>query len=358
MRAEGEPERVAAPTTIGATGYKGTRGAQPPTGGELPPPGRLRRMWLGGHRWEAAELARLEELLQERRRTSSAVAAGFEIQELDANVGGGLLAGAIAFRMFLFLVPFVYIVFTVLGLSARLTNEDPATLAKTFGITGVLAAAVVDTQDWSVWTQLVVLVGAAFALFLTAGSLTKALFVVHWLVWRIAQVKPTGLLPRLTVIAVTLLAAALATALNSLRNHTGAAGAFLALLLVFAASFAIWWWMSLKLPHADAPPRALIPGALFIAVGMEVMHLLTTYWLGHLVARKSHSYGAVGIALAVLLWVYILGRIIVGSAGLNATLWRRHQAHTDTAKDTAPDSSAAPTHSSGTENPADGPPVR
>jgi uncharacterized BrkB/YihY/UPF0761 family membrane protein len=90
--------------------------------------------------------------------------------------------------------------------------------------------------------------------------------------------------------------------------------------------------MSLKLPHADAPPRALIPGALFIAVGMEVMHLLTTYWIGHLVARKSHSYGAVGIALAVLLWVYILGRIIVGSAGLNATLWRRHQVGIGTTK--------------------------
>ncbi len=331
MGDDAESERADEPVALGATRRGATgRGDRPASGSTgavaAGPRGRLRRLWLSGRGWETAERARVEGFLEERRRTSSAVAAGFEIQELDANVGGGLLAGAIAFRMFLFLVPFVYIVFTVLGLSARLSNEDPATLAKTFGITGILAATVVDTQDWSVWTQLVVLVGASFALFLTSGSLTKALFVVHWLVWRIAQVKPAGLLPRLTVIAVSLLAAALATALNSLREHTGAAGTVLAILLVFGASFGIWWWMSWKLPHADAPPKALIPGALFIAVGMEVMHLLTTYWLGHLVARKSHSYGAVGVALAVLLWVYILGRIIVGSAGLNATLWRRNQA--------------------------------
>jgi len=64
----------------------------------------------------------------------------------------------------------------------------------------------------------------------------------------------------------------------------------------------------------------------FVAVGMVVLHRLTTYWIGHLVAGKSHTYGAVGIALATLFWVYILGRIIVGSAGLNATLFHRSEA--------------------------------
>jgi uncharacterized BrkB/YihY/UPF0761 family membrane protein len=62
-----------------------------------------------------------------------------------------------------------------------------------------------------------------------------------------------------------------------------------------------------------------------MAIGADALHVLTTYWIGHLVARKTHTYGSVGIALAVLLWVYILGRIIVASAGLNAALWYRRQ---------------------------------
>jgi hypothetical protein len=60
-----------------------------------------------------------------------------------------------------------------------------------------------------------------------------------------------------------------------------------------------------------------------MAIGAEVLNLLTTYWIGNLVARKTSTYGAVGIALAVLFWVYILGWIMVASAGLNAGLWYR-----------------------------------
>ena len=65
-----------------------------------------------------------------------------------------------------------------------------------------------------------------------------------------------------------------------------------------------------------------------MAVGANVLQLLTTYWIGNLAARKTNTYGAIGIALAVLLWVYILGRIMVASAGLNAALSHRRENRT------------------------------
>jgi len=79
-----------------------------------------------------------------------------------------------------------------------------------------------------------------------------------------------------------------------------------------------------------------------MAIGADVLHLLTVYWIGHLVARKTNTYGAVGIALAVLLWVYILGRIMVGSAGLNAALWYRRE---------NPEARLAVHHSQGPDSP-------
>lgn len=253
------------------------------------------------------------------------VDAGFQVQELDARVGGGILAGALAFRIFLFMVPFVYLVFTVLGAASGATSQDPTQLARNIGITGVLASTMVKAQDQSAWTLTVLVAGAAVALFLTAGSLLKALYVVHWLIWRIPRVMPTGLIPRLALIGITLAASALSVAINDVRNSSGITGAVIAIVLITAFSFALWWWVSWKLPHPPATARALIPGAVLMAIGAEVLHLLTTYWIGHLVARKTHTYGAVGIALAVLLWVYILGRIIVASAGLNAALLYRRQ---------------------------------
>jgi uncharacterized BrkB/YihY/UPF0761 family membrane protein len=289
------------------------------------PSGRIHRVADHTHQRLASERRRLQEELTSRRQRSSVVDAGFQVQQLDARVGGGILAGALAFRIFLFMVPFVYVVFTVLGAASPASSQDPAQLARSIGITGVLASAVVQTQDQSAWAQAALVAGAIVALFLTAGSLLKALYVVHWLIWRVPRVMPTGLVSRLALIGLTLVASALGVAANDVRNSSGITGTVIAILLVSALSFALWWWVSWKLPHAPVPAPALVPGALLMAIGVEVLHLLTTYWIGHLVARKTSTYGAVGIALAVLLWVYVLGRVIVGSAGLNAALWYRRQ---------------------------------
>ena len=285
----------------------------------------MRRVVGHGRQWLTSEQTRLQEELQARRQRSGMVDAGFAVQDLDASVGGGILAGALAFRLFLFMVPFVYVVFTVLGVASRALGHDPAQLARNAGITGILANAVVKVGDQGAWTQVALVLGAVVAMFLTAGNLMKALYVVHWLIWRVHRVRPAGLVPRLALIGCAVAVSAFGVAVNDLRSSSGITGAVFAVLVITAFSFAVWWWVSWKLPHAPAPARAFAPGALLMAIGADVLHLLTTYWIGHLVARKTNTYGAVGIALAVLLWVYILGRIMVASAGLNAALWYRRE---------------------------------
>ena len=289
-----------------------------------PAAGRIRRLTDHGHQWLTSEQARL----QTRRQRSGMVDAGFLVRELDARVGGGILAGALAFRIFLFMVPVVYVIFTVLGTVSRALGHDPAQLAENAGITGVLASTVVKITDQSAWTLATLVLGAVVTMFITAGGLLKALYVVHWLIWRVPRVKPVGLAPKLALIGLALAGAALSVAINDVRTATGAAGAVLAVLLITGLSFAGWWWVSWKLPHAPVPARALIPGAVLMAIGANVLQVLTTYWIGNLVARKTDTYGAVGIALAVLLWVYILGRIMVGSAGLNSALYYRRENRT------------------------------
>jgi uncharacterized BrkB/YihY/UPF0761 family membrane protein len=289
--------------------------------------GRIRRFAGRRRQWLTLEQAQLQQELQDRRQRSGMVQAGFLVQELDARVGGGILAGALAFRIFLFMVPVAYVIFTALGVVSRALGHDPAQLAKDAGITGILAGTVVKVTDQSTWTLVALVLGAVVTMFITAGGLLKALYVVHWLIWRVPRVMPVGLPPKLALIGLTFAASVVGVAVNDLRTSFGAAGAVLTVLLITALSFAVWWWVSWKLPHAPVPARALISGALLMAIGADVLHLLTTYWIGHLVARKTSTYGAVGIALAVLLWVYILGRIMVGSAGLNAALWYRRENH-------------------------------
>ena len=88
---------------------------------------------------------------------------------------------------------------------------------------------------------------------------------------------------------------------------------------------AYWFAISLLLPHADAPWTRLLPGALLVALGMQVLHLATVLYFGRKISSSSELYGGLGAAAAILLWLYVFGRLVVASAVLNATLWQRHR---------------------------------
>jgi uncharacterized BrkB/YihY/UPF0761 family membrane protein len=76
------------------------------------------------------------------------------------------------------------------------------------------------------------------------------------------------------------------------------------------------------LPRDDCALWALLPGALIVGVGIGVLQILTVTYVVHVVTRKSALYGAIGIALALLLWTYFAGRLLTASIAANASLWK------------------------------------
>src|SRR5436309_2122706 len=99
---------------------------------------------------------------------------------VHANVSyWGALAGAVAFRVFLFLVPYVFVLVCVFGLGASASDEDPGTLARKSGIGGLAAKALSGVGDLSVGERILALVVAGFALLLATRALLKVLRIVH-----------------------------------------------------------------------------------------------------------------------------------------------------------------------------------
>jgi uncharacterized BrkB/YihY/UPF0761 family membrane protein len=80
---------------------------------------------------------------------------------------------------------------------------------------------------------------------------------------------------------------------------------------------------SVLLPHQPSRWPELVPGAVFLALGALALHVVTVYWIAREVESKTDTYGAIGAALAILLWSYLLGRLFTASAVINATLWQR-----------------------------------
>jgi membrane protein len=284
---------------------------------------RMERLKLEQDR-ALGRIQRAREQLEAKRPNSKVIDTALGAFERDVAAGGGVLAGAVAFRVFLFMIPYVFLLVVIFGLGASAASEDPGSLARDAGIGGLAAKAFAGIGDLSTGQRIVSFVVAAFALFLATRSLLKVLRIVHALVWHTTPGKPqsatraAGALVLLVTVAL-----ALSALIGAVRNASFLAG-LLATLLFIAIPMTAWAFVSWHMPRApDMPWTALLPGAVVFGFGLEVLHLITVYWIATQVEHKTDTYGAIGFALALLLWAYLLGRLITSAAVVNETLWAR-----------------------------------
>jgi hypothetical protein len=88
---------------------------------ELPPPKRT----LLGRLAHWVENARaLKGSVQEARKNSPALDATFETIERDSHIGGGMLAGALSYRLFIFSLPLAFFLVAGLGVLANVLGVN------------------------------------------------------------------------------------------------------------------------------------------------------------------------------------------------------------------------------------------
>lgn len=260
---------------------------------------------------------------EEKRPDSRAVDAVFRAASHDTAAGGSVLAGAVAFRLFLFLIPYVFVLIVGFGAGAGAADQNPGKLARKAGVGGLIANSVKVSSNLSTFTKITSLVVGLFALALAARSLMKVLRVVHALVWGIRAPKPKSATKQAAVlVAITTVFLAGSWAIGWLRGESFLLG-LVAMLLSSVLPMMVWLGVSWVLPHREATWRELVPGAVLFGVGVLVLHVVTVYWIARTIENKTDTYGAIGAALGILLWAYLLGRVITSAAVLNATLWNQ-----------------------------------
>ena len=149
---------------------------------------------------------------------------------------------------------------------------------------------------------------------------------MHALIWHTRAGKPASAARAAgALVLIVTVALALGMLVAKIRDVSFILG-LVATLLFIAVPVVAWLFVSWHMPHPDDLPwTALVPGALFLGLGLEVLHLITVYWIAHLVESKTDTYGALGFALAMLLWAYLLGRLITTAAVVNESWWSRYQ---------------------------------
>lgn len=245
----------------------------------------------------------------------------FRLYEADREVGGGLLSGAIAFRLFLWLLPAALLLVAAMGTESAHRYDSPSDSIRAIGITSLATDSVNKAaHDAQAARWEAAIVGAAF-LYTASVALLKALAVTYAHVWHTAAPRLKNKPRAVAELVLVILVAGVATSLAALiRNRSPALG-LLAMVSVVAVYAGVWLALSSRLPHGKAPIVQLAPGALVFGIGVEAMHLLVVYYLARRLTHASLWYGSLGIAATLLFGLFLVARCIVAGALLNATLW-------------------------------------
>lgn len=243
------------------------------------------------------------------------------VQRRYGELNGNALAASFAFQTFVALFPLLLLAVAVVGFVSAHGSADPAHgIVKQLGLNGDAATSVHDAvaaaQDSRQATSIVGVLGLAWS----SLGLVAALQYVFNQTW---QVEARGMKDRaigaLWLAGAAVLFVAGAAATTVVRWLPGTLKP-LTLVLSVAISVVLWLWAFRVLPNTKVPWRSLLPGAIFGAIGFEVLKAVGAWYVPHLVKNSSQLYGTIGVVLAVLAWLLFFGRLVVYAAVVNVVL--------------------------------------
>jgi uncharacterized BrkB/YihY/UPF0761 family membrane protein len=276
-------------------------------------------------RSRTASLAERLATARARAETLPGAPLVLEVIGRERRVAGGLLAGGVAYRVFLWVVPLGLVIAALLSFWSELDPDALQHAARRFGVGAAAAGAATEalqSSDRSAVAFLVV--GLVFTAWFTIGAV-RALSLAYALAWSLESPRirrPLHVVVVFNGLFVLAIAAGLAeTWLEAQIGATALVGVVAA--FVFGTGLALLaMWL---LPHRATRARELLPGAALLAFGHQLVQVAVIFYFAPRLGRSEETYGAFGAAATLLIWLYVICRLATGAAFLNAALWERRQ---------------------------------
>ena len=276
-----------------------------------------------------AESARrsVEAQTESLRARHASVRIAYEAYERDRRQAGSLLAGGLAYRLFLWLLPAALFAVAVISLFAEATSRTPEEAAEATGLGAALGVTVAKAVEQSGRGSIYLLVLGGVLMVWAARSAVKGLRLTSAVAWGIRPPAP----PRSWLSAVAFSGVTFGVMLvpNVLLPFLHG-GPFLADVfaeaLVFAGLTALLVWVQRLMPHGEGIPwSAFVPGAVVCTAGGYVLRLVTDLYFTGRLGRVDDLYGALGIAAVFMAWLYLIGRLLVAMFAVSAARWRAQE---------------------------------
>jgi uncharacterized BrkB/YihY/UPF0761 family membrane protein len=256
--------------------------------------------------------------------TGRFVEIGWRAFRRDQAVSGSVLASALTYRLFAWMLPLALLLVAGLGLLSQGGSGDSASYIEETGITGYFAQSVGDaTTGMSGFARAALIVSTWFVLVYATYTLLRALRAMSAVTWGVPRTAMRDPVPKtLTLLALLLCVVAAATLTGRISEL---AGGFPAGWLVAAASLVVAptfyvLLCALVLPTGADRWTAHLPGAALVYLMVAAIHLFTVLILYPWVAHQKATYGVLGVAAGVLLSLFVVCRALVMATALNAVL--------------------------------------
>ena len=267
-------------------------------------------------------------LLAERATTWGPLSPVAEVAWLaarrDAAIGGSVLAAALAYRIFIWLLPLTLVLVLGLGWAA-----DSSSILDAGGLSGYVASSVAAAaENVSGWARVLGLLVGCAVLFYETYALLRALRAVSAIAWRLPvqrSARPgrdTALL-LVGVVGFALVASwggAIRRQLEFPLDLVAWVASFLTLSVLFLA---LGWWL---LPHRASHWTELVPGASLVGAAVVLIGLFNWLVLYPWLSQKEETYGVLGVAAGLLFGFFLIGRTVELAASVNAVLAERRAA--------------------------------
>jgi membrane protein len=243
------------------------------------------------------------------------------VQKRYGELNGNYLASAVTLSAFLSIFPLLLFAIAVLGFISAGTPNLANDVVKNLGLTGTAADQIrtaIGTAQQS--RRAASVIGVLGLLWSGLGLVAAVQYAIN-AAWQVTgrgwRDKLKGLLWLAGATLLILNSFAIAAVLNFLPGFLAPLG----ILAGLSVNLGLWVWTFKVLATRDVGWKALLPGAVVAALGLEILKAVGAFYVPRAVASASALYGTLGVVFAILAWLLFFGRLVVYACVVNVVRW-------------------------------------
>ena len=243
------------------------------------------------------------------------------VQKRYSELNGNYLASAVTLSSFLSIFPLLLFAIAILGFFVANSANFAGDVIERLGITGEAETTITTVLTQAQKSRKAAsVVGIAGLLWSGLGLVAAVQYAIN-AAWQVAgrgwRDKLKGLMWLGGAALLFLTSFATSAVIGLLPSFLRP----LTIIATLSVNLGLWLWTFKILSTRDIGWKALLPGAVVGAVGLNLLTFVGGIYVPRAVAAASALYSTLGVVFATLAWLLFFGRLVVYSAVVNVIRW-------------------------------------